>query len=68
MIPADDGTGSVSVVQQQAISEIGPSMLGGVDLLSMGKSVLKYVIIVGYLWFGGLFLWKRVNWKKLKKI
>ena len=68
MIPAEDGTGSVSIAQETAISTIAPSFFGGIDLLSVGKTLLKYMIILGYLWFGGSFLWKRVNWKKLKKI
>lgn len=68
VIPADESQGNVSLAQQSSVSDLSHSILFGIDWLSFGKSIIKYVVVMGYLYFTVKFLKNRINWKKLKKL
>ncbi len=68
MIPANESQSSVSIAQQNSVSDISQSILYGIDWFSLAKSILKYVVILGYFCFAVKFLKNHINWKKLKKL
>ncbi len=72
VLPSSDNTTSGAVIAQQTSTEGIDKIYGNYgnlleSMFSYGKSIIKYVIILGYAVFVGSFIYGKYWKKKLKK-